>query len=468
MPEQDNQSNQQNQAQTAQISGTVQIQPQGSQPQQGGQQAQPQQGKPAETEQPEEKSGSGRTVIILAVVLLLVLGASYWYWRSTFSEDTDDAQVDGDIYQISPRIAGHVIGVYVQDNKQVQAGQLLVEIDPKDQQVALENAQAALASAQASYTQATVNVPITSVTTTTSLSNASTDVRGSTSAVDQAQKQAAAAAARVDEAKANAIKATQDVERYKPLVEKDVISKQQYDGAVAARDSANASVLEAESTLTAQQTGITQAQQRLEQARNQAAQAQKNGPKQVEVERARAAAALAQVKQAQAQVDQAQLNLSYTRIIAPVSGIVNKKNVDIGDNLSTGQNLMNIVPLDNLWVTANFKETQLKGMHRCQDVQLKVDALGGRKFTGRLTQIGGATGSRLSLFPPENATGNYVKVVQRIPVRIDFTNLKDENKDFALRPGYSVTPEVAVKGQGDNNQTSDCEKGTPADNPNHN
>ena len=404
----------------------------------------------------EEKPKSGKKFIAFAVILAVVLGASYWYWRGTFSEETDDAQVDGDIYQISSRIAGQVTHVYVQDNKPVNKGDLLLEIDPKDAQVALEQAQAQLASAQASYTQATVNVPITTVSTATQTSNSGTDVRASQSAVDQAKQQAEAAAARVQQAKANAVKASKDVERYTPLVEKDVISRQQYDAAVATATAANASVLEAEKSLVAQQSAISQAQQKLEQARNQAVEATKNGPQQISVERARAAAALAQVKQAQAQVDQALNNLSYTRVYSPVSGIVNKKNVDVAANLSAGQNLMNIVPLDGLWVTANFKETQLKQMHPCQKVELAVDALGNRKFTGRVTQIGGATGSRLSLFPPENATGNYVKVVQRIPVRIDFIDLAKENGDHALRPGYSVTPEVSIKGAGDDAETQGC------------
>jgi membrane fusion protein (multidrug efflux system) len=453
VPDQDNK--QQPQAQTAQISGTVQIQPQGGNPQPA-QQPKPESGKPGNGE-PEEKKNPGRKFIVIGVVFVLVLAAAFWYWRSTFTEDTDDAQVDGDIYQISSRIAGQVTHVYAEENKQVKKGDLLVEIDSRDQQVALEQAQANLANAQASYTQANVNVPITSVSTSTTTSNTSTDVRGSQAAVDQAQKQAAAAASRVEEAKANAIKAIKDVERYKPLVEKDVISKQQYDAAVAAADSASAAVIEAENSLVAQEAMITQAQEKLQSSRNQAAEAQKNGPQQVAVQRARAEAALAQVKQAQAQVDQALLNLSYTRIYAPVSGIIDKKNVDVAANLSTGQNLMNIVPLDNLWVTANFKETQLKDMQNCPDVTLEVDALGGRKFSGRVTQIGGATGSKLSLFPPENATGNYVKVVQRIPVRIDFTNLQQENGDHALRPGFSVTPEVAIKGNGSNNKdTQSC------------
>lgn len=412
----------------------------------------------------EEKPKSGKRFIAMAVVLLLALGAGYWYWRGTFSEETDDAQVDGDIYQISSRIPGQVTAVYVQDNKPVNKGDLLLEIDPKDLQVALEQAQAQLANAQASYQQATVNVPIASVTTSTQLSNSGTDVRASQSGVEQARQQADAAAARVEQAKANAVKAIKDVERYTPLVEKDVISRQQFDAAVASATAANASVLEAEKSFVAQQSAISQAQQKLEQARNQAAESAKNGPQQVSVERARAAAAMAQVKQAQAQVDNALNNLSYTRVYSPVSGIVNKKNVDIGANLSAGQNLLNIVPLENLWVTANFKETQLKQMHRCQEVKLKVDALGNREFSGRVSQIGGATGSRLSLFPPENATGNYVKVVQRIPVRIDFTNLAQENGDHALRPGYSVTPEVSIKGAGDNKDSQTCGGTAQADN----
>jgi membrane fusion protein (multidrug efflux system) len=418
---------------------------------------------PTPTQKPEESPAkkTGRKVVIFGVVLLLILGAVFWYWRSTFTEDTDDAQVDGDIYQISARISGQVTAVYVTENQKVDAGTLLVQIDPKDYQVALEQAQAALASAQADYEQATVNVPITSVSTQTSVRTSSTDVTSATTAVTQAQQQAAAAAAQVDQAKANAIKATKDVERYTPLVEKDVISRQQYDAAVASATAANAQVIQAEQQYVAQQSGVTEAQEKLENARQQAQQAQKNGPEQVKAEQARAQAALAQIKQAQARVDQANLNLSYTRVVAPTAGVISKKNVEVGGNLSAGQDLLTIVPLTNLWVTANFKETQLAHMHPCQEVDISVDALGGRHFHGKVTQVGGATGSKLSLFPPENATGNYVKVVQRIPVRIDFTNLKQENGDYALRPGFSVTPVVSIKGSGDDKQTSNCEAGLP-------
>jgi membrane fusion protein (multidrug efflux system) len=396
-----------------------------------------------EDESPEKKSR--RKLIIIAVVTLLVIGAALFYWHSTFTEDTDDAQVDGDLYQVSSRIAGQVVKVYVEDNQEVKAGDLLAEIDPKDFQVALEQAQANLASAEAGAIQANVNVPITSITSNTSISTTSSDVQSAQAAVAQSQKQVAAAQARVDQAKANETKTNLDVERYKPLVEKDVISKQQFDAAVAAAAANRAGVLEAESTLIAQQEAVRQAQQKLAQSRSTAMEASKNGPSQIKAQQAKANAAVADVKQAQAKVDQAKLNLSYTKITAPTTGIVNKKNVNVGANLSVGQDLLTIIPLTNLWVTANFKETQLEHMRDGQKVVIKVDALGGRKFHGVVRQIGGATGSRLSLFPPENATGNYVKVVQRIPVRIDFTNLDQENSDHKLRPGYSVTPIVSVK-----------------------
>ena len=396
-----------------------------------------------EYEIPAQKSS--RKFIVIAVIILLVIGAGLFYWRSTFTEDTDDAQVDGDLYQVSSRVTGQVIKVYVEDNQTVQTGQPIAEIDPKDYQVALEQAQANLASSQAAAIQATVNVPITSVNVTTSVDTTSSDVQGSSASVEQARKQAQAAEARVAAAKANAVKSRLDVERYTPLVQKDVISKQQYDAAVATDASNQAAVLEAEANVIASQAQVTQALQKLSQSRYQAAQSVKTGPDQVRAQQAKANAAIADVKQAQAKVDQAALNLSYTHITAPTAGIVNKKNVQVGANVSIGQDLLTIIPLTNLWVTANFKETQLARMHPGQDVTIKVDALGGRKFHGKVTQIGGATGSRLSLFPPENATGNYVKVVQRIPVRIDFTNLQQEDGDFALRPGMSVTPEVEVK-----------------------
>ncbi len=395
---------------------------------------------------PEDPAkGSRRKFIIIGVVVVLVLAALLFYWRSTFSEDTDDAQVDGNLYQVSSRVTGQVLHVDVEEEQFVHAGDPIAEMDPKDYEVALEQAQANLADAQAEYQQAIVNVPITSVNVKTSLSTSGSDVLGTEASVSQAEAQAQAAKAQVDSAKATALKAQIDVDRYTPLVAKDVISKQQYDQAVATAAADQAALDAAQRTAKAQQDNVRMMQQKLAQSKSQEQQNAANGPKQVAVQQARADAAAASVKQAQARVDQAQLNLSYTKIVAPTTGIVSKKSVVVGSNLSVGQSLMTIVPLEDLWVTANFKETQLKEMKVGQAVEVSVDAIGGKKFHGHVSQIGGATGSSLSLFPPENATGNYVKVVQRIPVRINFDNLNDEDKDHALRIGMSVTPVVRVK-----------------------
>ena len=398
-------------------------------------------------EKPEAppKDNSRRRFIIIAVVAVLVLGAALFYWRSTFTEDTDDAQVNGNLYQVSSRVSGQVIHVDVEEQQFVHAGDPIAEIDPKDSHVAREQAQANLANAEAEYQQAVVNVPITSVQTSTTIQTAGSDVLGSQASVEQAQAQVQVNKAKVASAAAQAQKSALDVQRYTPLVAKDVISKQQFDAAVAQAAADEGALEAAKRDVAAQEQTVNLNLQRLAQSRSNQAQSEKNGPKQVAVQQARAAAALASIKVAQAKVDQAQLNLSYTKIVAPITGIVSNKSVAVGENLSVGQSLMTIVPLTDLWVTANFKETQLKEMRPKQKVDIEVDALGGRHFTGIVQEIGGATGSSLSLFPPENATGNYVKVVQRIPVRINFTNLDQENKDFALRIGMSVEPKVHVK-----------------------
>jgi membrane fusion protein (multidrug efflux system) len=226
-------------------------------------------------------------------------------------------------------------------------------------------------------------------------------------------------------------------------VEKDVISKQQFDAAVAAADATKAAVADARATEQAAGDGVKVARQRQAQAQASLKYAE-TGPQQVAAQSARAKQALAQVQQAQAQLDQAKLNLSYTRIVAPAAGIVTRKSVEIDQNVAAGQNLLTLVSLEDLWITANFKETQLRHMSAGQPVEIEVDATG-KTYSGKVTQIGGATGSVLSLFPPENATGNYVKVVQRLPVRVDFTDLKNQDPNHLLRPGLSVEPKVRVK-----------------------
>ncbi|MGI4828780.1 MAG: HlyD family secretion protein [Janthinobacterium lividum] len=434
--------------QTAQITGTVQIQPQGGNAGTAG--ASQQHGAAGQGRDDAKKVESPakkvrRNIIIAVVVLALLTIAGVLYWRSTFTEDTDDAQVDGNLYQVSARVAGQVTQTFVDEEEPVKAGQPIAQVDPRDYEVAMEQAQANLANAQAEYVQATANVPITNVSVRTSVTTAGQDVQGGTASVAQAQANAQAMQARILQAQANALKAQTDVDRYTPLVARDVISKQQYDAAVATATAMQAQVDEAQRDAAGAQQQVLSAQQRLASSRSQQQQNQQNAPKQIAVQQSRVVAAQAAVKQAQARVDQAQLNLGYAKIVAPIDGIVSRKNVSVGDNLSVGQSLLTVVPLKDLWVTANFKETQLKGVQKGQKVDIKVDALGGRHFTGQITEIGGATGSRLSLFPPENATGNYVKVVQRIPVRIDFTNLAQENKDEALRAGMSVEPDVHVK-----------------------
>jgi membrane fusion protein (multidrug efflux system) len=380
--------------------------------------------------------------VIVVLVVLVVASAGLW-WRSTFSEDTDDAQINGHLIQISSRIGGQVAKVYVDENQVVKAGDVIAELDPRDYQVAVENAEAAVASAQASAAAANVNVPITTANTGSNLRSANADVTGSQAGVEQAERQLEAAKARVAQAKANSIKAQADLERYKPLVAKDVISKQQFDAAVAAADAAQADVQGAVASEQAAGDAVRVAHEHTAQAVAVEKYAE-TGPQQVAAQSARAKQAMAQVQQAQAQLDQAKLNLSYTKIVAPAAGIITRKSMEINQNVATGQNLLTLVSLEGLWVTANFKETQLKHMAPGQTAEIEVDSTG-KTYHGKITQIGGATGSVLSLFPPENATGNYVKVVQRVPVRIDFDNLNGEDPGHALRPGLSVEPKVMVK-----------------------
>jgi membrane fusion protein, multidrug efflux system len=365
--------------------------------------------------------------VIALVALLLVAGVLFvWHYYSV-RESTDDAQIDGHIYPISARVSGTAIRVLHDDNDFVQKGELLVELDPKDYQVAVDRAKADLASAEANAIAAHVGVPLTTTTSTNQLAAAD-------AALLSSQKEVLAAQARVQEAQANYTKVAADLKRMEQLVQKDEVSRQQYDAAVAAASSARA-------TLDAANAAVASAQSREVQAKAQA-DATHTVPEQIKVTRARAGAATAEVQRAQAALEQAQLNLQYTKIVAPVTGVLSKRNVESGQVVQAGQPLFSIVDLDNIWVTANFKETQLKSMHPGQKVDIGVDAYG-RTYKGTVASIAGASGARFSLLPPENATGNYVKVVQRIPVRIEFDKGQDQNHQ--LRPGMSVEPTVFLK-----------------------
>jgi membrane fusion protein, multidrug efflux system len=387
---------------------------------------------------PSRTSSPGfRIAVVIAVVVLLVVG--FFLYRYVMSyESTDDAQVDGHINSISTRISGHVVKLNVEDNQYVQAGTVLVEIDPADYQVAVERAQADFDNAQATAAAAGVNVPITSVNTSSQVSSADADVASSHAGIAAAKKQLDAAKAQLDQAEANNVKAQNDLVRYKQLVDKQEISEQQYDQAVAAAKAAAAAVDAARATAAAAESQVTQAQDKLLEAEASWRNAQ-TGPKQLQVIRSRAASALAEAQLKKAELDQAQLNLQYTKIVAPVAGVVSDRTVEVGQNVSPGQELLKIIPLNDVWITADYKETQLREMKVGQRATIDVDA-NGKSYKGTVNSIAGASGARFSLLPPENATGNYVKVVQRIPVKIVLD--AGENKDQSLRPGMSVTPKV--------------------------
>ncbi len=381
-----------------------------------------------------------RIAIGVAAVVLLVVGFFVLRYVTSY-ESTDDAEVDGHINSISTRISGHVVKLNVQDNQYVQAGTVLVEIDPADYQVAYDRAKADFDSAQAAAAAAGVNVPITSVNTTSQVSSADADVASAQAGIAAARQQLAAAKAQRDEAEANNVKAQDDVVRYKQLVDKQEISAQQYDQAVAAAKADAAAVEAAHDMADAAQSQVTQAQQKLAQAEANWRNAQTR-PQQLQVIRSKAASALAEAELKKADLDQAALNLQYTKVIAPVAGVVSDRTVEVGQNVTPGQELMKIIPLDDVWITANFKETQLRDMKVGQPVTIDVDA-NGKSYKGKLDSFSGGTGARFSLLPPENATGNYVKVVQRVPVKIVLD--PGENKDHSLRPGMSVTPKVWIR-----------------------
>jgi len=285
-----------------------------------------------------------------------------------------------------------------------------------------------------------VTVPITDVNTTSQVAVSQADVNSARAAIQAAQQQFEAAKAQMEEAQANDVKVQHDLLRYKQLVDKQEISQQQYDQAVAAAKASAASVVAAHAMADAAQSQVTQAQGKLVQAEANFRYAQ-TAPRQMQISRSRAESAEAQVLQKKAALDQAQLNLQYTRIIAPVTGVVSDRTVEVGQNVAPGQELMKVIPLSDIWITANFKETQLRYMKVGQPVTIEVDA-NGRKYNGKVNSIAGASGARFSLLPPENATGNYVKVVQRIPVKIVLD--PGENKDQSLRPGMSVEPKVWI------------------------
>jgi membrane fusion protein (multidrug efflux system) len=380
-----------------------------------------------------------RWIIGAAAVVLLVGGMFLWHYFSGF-ESTDDAQVDVHLYPVSARISGYVQAVHVGDNQYVQEGATLVEIDPKDYQVAAAKAQANLETAEASARALNIDVPISSVDTTSQLKFTSSDIENAKAAIAAGEKQVAAAQARIQEAEAQNVKAQDDVQRYHLLLVKDEVPKQTYDYAVAAAQTDTAAVAAAKADEATAEQNVAEARSRLIEtiARNESAQA---GPQRVASTRAHALSAVADVAQKRAELDQAELNLGYTRILAPVSGEVTKS-VVVGLNVDPGEQMLTVVPLDQVWITANFKETQLKHMSVGQKAEIVLDS-NDRTYHGHVDSIAGGTGPIFSLLPPENATGNYVKIVQRVPVKIVLE--PGENRDHQLRPGMNVEAKVYLR-----------------------
>ncbi len=378
-------------------------------------------------------------IIGAALVVVVVAGIFLWHYFSGF-ETTDDAQVDVHLYPVSARISGYVQAVHVGDNAYVQQGTTLVEIDPKDYQVAVVKAQANLENAEAAARALNIDVPISSVDTASQLKFTSSDIENAKAAIAAGEKQVAAAQARILEAQAQNVKAQGDVERYHLLLAKDEVPKQTYDYAIAAAQTDTAAVTAAKADEATAEQNVAQARSRLIEAiaRNESARA---GPQRVASTNARALSAAAEVAQKRAELEQAELNLGYTRVLAPVSGEVTKS-VVVGLNVDPGEQMLTVVPLDQVWITANFKETQLKHMRPGQKVEITCDS-NGRSYQGRVDSIAGATGPIFSLLPPENATGNYVKIVQRVPVKIVLE--PGENRDHQLRPGMNVEAKVYLR-----------------------
>jgi membrane fusion protein (multidrug efflux system) len=402
-----------------------------------------------------------RFVLLALLILAIVIGIPIYAYYSV-RESTDDAQVDGHLVPVSARIGGTVLEVLVNDNQPVRAGQDLVKLDPADYQVALQQTEAQLATSQATTTESQENVPITTINTTSQVSTTGTQVQEAQAAVNSAEQAVHAALARVNAAnstleqrQANYIKAQKDLARFQDLVQKDEISKQDFDAAVADADANRAQVDSAKADIVTAQRNYDQAVAQLGEAKARLAttqvqrrQSEQVRARQLAVAEARFKQSQAQVQQRQADLAQARLNLGYTVIKAPVDGVVSRKTAEPGMQLSPGQQIMSLVPLDDVWVTANFKETQLKSMRVGQKVEISVDTYGGRKYRGHVDSIAAASGAKFSLLPPENATGNYVKVVQRVPVKILLE--PGENRDRSLRPGMSVEPTVLLN-SGTNN-----------------
>jgi len=406
----------------------------------------------------KSRGQAGRIRIILPIVLIVLIGAGVWAWRHfSGSETTDDAQVDSHVYAVNARVGGTLIGVNTHENAIVEAGAVLMQIDDRDFRNALAKAEADLAVSEAAYREARASLPVTSSETGGRISRSEASLVQAKTGVETAQKDFEVAQARLNlatarsgEVQATYAKSVKDLDRMKALIAKDEVSQQQYDAAVtafdlakAAVDSSRAAIMEAQSNMASAQARIVQAHSAIGLAESDL-ETSKSAPQEIAVTQARIDTASARVTQARAAVDLVRTNIEYAVVRAPVSGKVTRKSAEPGQVVQAGQALLAVVPQKEVWVTANFKETQLNDIRVGQAAEIRVDAYGGVVFPAHVDSISAATGSRFSLLPAENASGNYVKVVQRVPVKLVLDGSVDPT--HVLRPGMSAVVKVLTKG----------------------
>jgi membrane fusion protein (multidrug efflux system) len=395
----------------------------------------------------EQKRGFFREHPILGIggIILfcaLLVGAFLWWRYAQKYEETDDAQIDGHINSVSTRVSGTVLRVLVSENQEVKRGDLLIELDPRDYQVNVDRLQANVAQAEAQIRAELPAVPITRTTTRTSIATANAGVANAKAQLAAAERDHEAQLSRVTQAEANNARAQADLQRYTALVNKDEVSRLEYDQRVAAAKSASAALAAEQASAHALLGTVGQRKAELAQAESELAQASANAPQELSIRRANLDLRRANSLAARAAVEEAKLSLDYTKIPAPIDGVIGRKSVEVGSRVQPGQQLLSIVPLHDIWVTANYKETQLANMRVGLKATIHVDAYD-RDYDGVIESLPAATAAKFSILPPENASGNYVKVVQRLPVRLRFREGQDE--DHRLSPGMSVVTKVWIK-----------------------